>query len=82
MGGIDLTGELPEYCIFINVRKNRTSTPTDHDEYVPIFGPVMVTKHPVMHPRDVRMLLAVDLPVPRVSLFSKHGKRPETDKMN
>jgi hypothetical protein len=45
----------------------------------------MVTKHPVMHPGDVRMLLGVDVPELRdhknVILFSQHGLRPEAHKM-
>lgn len=50
-----------------------------------ITGPVLIAKHPVVHPGDVRMLLAVDIPELRdhrnVLLLSQHGMRPEADKM-
>jgi RNA-dependent RNA polymerase len=86
MGGIDETGLVPEGCVFVQVRKSlfgvRASTKAD---FKPIVGPVMVTKHPVMHPGDVRMLLAVDVPELRrhnnVILFSRKGSRPEANKM-
>ena len=45
-----------------------------------------VTKHPALHPGDVRMLNAVNMPALRdhrnVILFSQHGHRPESDKMS
>ena len=48
-------------------------------------GPVLVAKHPVMHPGDVRILLAVDIPKlqdhKNMILFSQQGIRPEADKM-
>jgi RNA-dependent RNA polymerase len=86
MGGIDETGLVPEGCVFVQVRKSLLG---DHasakSDFKPIIGPVMVTKHPVMHPGDVRMLLAVDVPELRrhnnVILFSRIGSRPEADKM-
>jgi RNA-dependent RNA polymerase len=78
--------KLPEGCVFLQVRKSLLG---DHasikSNFKPIVGPVMVTKHPVMHPGDVRMLLAVDIPELRrhnnVILFSRKGSRPEADKM-
>lgn len=74
MGGIDESGLLPEGTIFFQVGTS------------PYKGPVMVTKHPVMHPGDVRMLLAIEVPELRhhrnVLLFSQHGDRPEADKMS
>jgi RNA-dependent RNA polymerase len=87
MGGIDETGLVPEGCVFVQVRTK--SLLDDHVStkscFKPIVGPVMVTKHPVMHPGDVRMLLAVDVPELRrhnnVILFSREGSRPEADKM-
>jgi RNA-dependent RNA polymerase len=86
MGGIDETGIVPEGCVFVQVRKSLLG---DHAStksgFEPIVGPVMVTKHPVMHPGDVRMLLAVDVLELRrhnnVILFSRKGSRPEADKM-
>jgi hypothetical protein len=89
MGGLDVTKLLPEGCIFVQVRKSRRDSlnpdSTASDQFEPIVGPVMVTKHPVMHPGDVRMLLAVDVPELRnhknVILFSQFGDRPEADKM-
>jgi RNA-dependent RNA polymerase len=86
MGGIDETGIVPEGCVFVQVRKSLLGdhAPTKAD-FKPIAGPVMVTKHPVMHPGDVRMLLAIDVPELRrhnnVILFSRKGSRPEADKM-
>ena len=80
MGAIDVTGLLPEGCIFVNVRQKGQSS-----NFKPLEGPCMVTKHPVMAPGDVRMLLAVDIEELRgfrnVILFSRHGERPEADKM-
>lgn len=87
IGGIDETGLLPEGHIFIQVRKSRKQTGRNPEdcEFEPITGPVLVTKHPVMHPGDVRMLVAIDIPKLRgqknVVLFSQHGDRPEADKM-
>jgi RNA-dependent RNA polymerase len=74
-------------CVFVQVRTK--SLLGDHAStkpcFKPIVGSVMVTKHPVMHPGDVRMLLAVDVPELRrlnnVILFSRKGSRPEADKM-
>eukprot|EP00977_Amphora_coffeiformis_P010660 scaffold2510_cov169-Amphora_coffeaeformis.AAC.11 len=80
MGAIDVTGLIPEGCIFVNVRQNGPES-----NFKPLKGPCMVTKHPVMAPGDVRMLLAVDIEKLRgfcnVILFSQHGDRPEADKM-
>lgn len=74
MGGIDETGQLPEEHVFFQVGNQ------------PHVGWVLVTKHPVMHPGDVRMLKAVDIPELRghhnMILFSRHGDRPEADKMS
>ena len=92
MGGLDETGLLPEGCIFVQlrpkrkIRSNIQNTINDDDEkYKPLIGPVLVAKHPVMHPGDVRMLLAIDVPELRnnknMILFSQHGNRPEADKM-
>jgi RNA-dependent RNA polymerase len=79
IGGLDETGLVPEGCVFVQVRHGVGN------EFKPLVGPVMVTKHPVMHPGDVRMLLAVDKPELRdhknVILFSQWGTRPEADKM-
>jgi hypothetical protein len=76
MGGLDETGLLPEGCVFIQICIG--------DRYEPLIGPVMVTKHPVMHPGDKRMLLALDVPQLRahknVILFSQNGVRPEPHK--
>lgn len=87
MGGIDESKLLPEFCVFLQIRKKPIANYDfeDADGFEPIVGPVLVTKHPVMHPGDVRMLLAVDFPELRghknVLLFSQHGKRPEPNKM-
>jgi RNA dependent RNA polymerase len=89
MGGLDVTKLLPEGCVFVQVRKSRRDNlnpdTSISEQFEPIVGPVMVTKHPVMHPGDVRMLLAVDIPELRnhknVILFSQLGDRPEADKM-
>ena len=64
IGGVDETRLLPEYCVFLRVRKNLGATKFGiaQDEYITITGPVLVIKHPVMHPGDVRMLLAVNIP--------------------
>lgn len=84
MGGIDETGLVPEGCVFVQVRRSRFGA-SSKSSFEPIVGKVMVTKHPVMHPGDVRMLLAVDIPALRahrnVILFSRKGSRPEADKM-
>lgn len=90
IGGLDETGLLPEGCVFVQTWKDGDSSERNMFRSKPVFeirtGPVMVTKHPVMHPGDVRMLLAVDLPELRnqknVILFSRHGNRPEADKMS
>ena len=54
-------------------------------QYKSLVGPVVICKHPVMHPGDIRMLLAVDVPNLRhcrnVLLFSRKGSRSEADKM-
>lgn len=94
IGGMDETGLLPEGCVFVQIRK-LGSTPennplqeetADNDGFQPLIGQVMVTKHPVMHPGDTRMLHAVDIRELRghrnVILFSQHGRRPEADKMS
>jgi RNA-dependent RNA polymerase len=87
MGGIDETGLVHEGSVFVNVRKKEFPLDRRPDEYQfePLLGPVLVTKHPVMHPGDVRRLIAVDIPQLRnhknVILFSQHGERPEADKM-
>ena len=74
VGGLDETGEVPEGFVFFQIGSS------------PFVGRVLVTKHPVMHPGDVRMLTAIDVPQLRghrnVILFSKHGDRPEADKMS
>lgn len=85
IGGIDETGLLREGEVFIQVC--RSDVPDgNHPGFSPLVGPVLVTKHPVMHPGDVRMLKAVDIPHLRdkrnVILFSQHGERPEADKMS
>lgn len=86
IGGLDETGLLPEGCVFIQISE-RTEDPRLLDRPFKIIkGAVMVTKHPVMHPGDARMLLAVDTPALRkhknVILFSQHGNRPEANKMS
>ena len=91
LGGIDETGLLPEGCVYLQIRPSglrpdRSGGNVDDSEYRVIEGPVMVTKHPTMHPGDVRMLLAVDIPELRQHknciLFSQQGTRPEADKMS
>jgi hypothetical protein len=84
MGGVDEMGCLPEGCVFFQA----CSPENDEDDdasYAPHVGPVMVTKHPMMHSGDVRMLLAVDMPEFRdkrnVLLFSQKGAHSEPDKM-
>jgi RNA-dependent RNA polymerase len=89
MGGLDETALLPEGCIFFQVLVSSSKTGANgewREVYKPYVGPVLVTKHPVIHPGDVRMLMAVDIPALRkqcnVLLFSQHGDRPEPDKMS
>lgn len=90
IGGLDETGQLPEGCVFVQLRPSGVAPDVDprikDNAFQVLTGPVMVTKHPVMHPGDVRMLLAVDVPELRghknMILFSQHGSRPETDKMS
>lgn len=86
MGGLDVLNVIPEFCVFVQVRKSDSEDRLESDGFEIIVGPVMVTKHPVMHPGDVRMLLAVDVPQLRnhknVILFSQRGDRPEADKMS
>lgn len=86
MGGMDETGLLAEGCVHVNVNKLSTGTGGTTSSHKVLLGPVMVTKHPAMHPGDVRMLLAVDIPALRdhtnVILFSQKGTRPEADKMS
>jgi RNA-dependent RNA polymerase len=83
LGGLDEVGCLPEGCVFFQISNSENDD--DDNSYSPFVGPVMITKHPVMHPGDVRMLLAVDVPQLRdkrnVLLFSKKGNHPEPDKM-
>jgi RNA-dependent RNA polymerase len=87
IGGVDETNLLPEFCVFVQVSKSPSASCNGHknDDFETILGPVMVTKHPVMHPGDVRMLLAVDINELRghmnVLLFSQKGDRPEPNKM-
>jgi RNA-dependent RNA polymerase len=89
MGGLDETGLLPNGCIFFQVldsdRRGNLNGST-REAYKPYVGPVLVTKHPVMHPGDIRMLMAVDIPALRnhfnILLFSQHGSRPEPSKMS
>mmetsp|Transcript_24703 Transcript_24703/g.51684 ORF Transcript_24703/g.51684 Transcript_24703/m.51684 type:complete len:1337 (+) Transcript_24703:117-4127(+) len=88
IGGIDELGLIPEGCVFLQVQRPLTRKAGSQKDinYMVIEGPVMVTKHPVMHPGDMRMLLAVNIPKLRdhknVLLFSQHGERPEADKMS
>ena len=89
IGGIDEMGIIPEGCVFVQVpmsRSNGDSGIEENDGFVPIVGQIMVTKHPVMHPGDVRMLVGIDLPQFRnhrnVILFSQRGTRPEANKMS
>lgn len=83
MGGMDETGQVPEGCVYVQICK--PACQGRRRKSLVLKGAVMVTKHPVMHLGDVRMLLAVDLPClsdhANVILFSKHGSRPEADKM-
>jgi RNA dependent RNA polymerase len=46
MGGIDETKLLPEFCVFLQIRKRAISCDEcdDSDGFEPIVGPVMVTK--------------------------------------
>ena len=82
MGGLDETGLLEEGTVFIQILDPNGD---DDMQYKPLVGPVVICKHPVMHPGDIRMLLAVDVPNLRhcrnVLLFSRKGSRPEADKM-
>jgi hypothetical protein len=89
LGGLDETGLVPEGCVFVQIRTDgvapeRNANINDSGFKI-LTGPVMVTKHPVMHPGDVRMLLAVTIPELREHknciLFSRQGDRPEADKM-
>lgn len=87
MGGIDETGLVPEGAVFCQLRTQAVIDPRGVGaSYEPITGPVMVTKHPVMHPGDIRMLMAIDVPELRTNrnmiLFSRHGKRPAADTMS
>jgi RNA-dependent RNA polymerase len=94
MAGLDESGLLPDGCVFLQLQRSCGSSETDANasskdpnHFAPILGPVMVTKHPALHPGDVRMLLAVDIPELRghknVLLFSQRGSdRPEADKMS
>ena len=88
MGALDESGLVPEGCIFLSINQDAyvsTSEVEEPSQYRPLVRPVMITKHPVMHPGDIRMLLAIDVPGLRnssnVLLFSQHGTRPEPDKM-
>ena len=78
IGGLDETGLVPEGCVFVQIRPEGPG-------FEILNCPIMVTKHPAMHPGDVRMLLAVNIPElsghKNVILFSRHGSRPEADKM-
>ena len=82
LGGLDETGLVPEGCVFVQLKGGVGSNPG----FKPLTGRVMVTKHPVSHPGDMRMLAAVDIPAlsdkKNVILFSRHGDRPEADKMS
>ncbi|GKY93876.1 hypothetical protein MPSEU_000354500 [Mayamaea pseudoterrestris] len=82
-GGIDESGMLPEGCVYVH-RAQCREPGASGDEGV-VLGPVLVTKHPVMHVGDVRMLCAVNVPALRhhrnIILFSQKGIRPEPDKM-
>ena len=84
IGGIDELGVLREGQVFLQVRRNPRGELDREGSFDRVIGPVMVTKHPVMHPGDTRVLEAVDIPQLRghknVILFSKHGLRPEVRK--
>jgi RNA-dependent RNA polymerase len=90
MGGLDVTGLLLEGCVFVQLRRASLRGASEEsgtqNAYEPIVGPVLVTKHPVMHPGDVRMMLAVDIPELRdhrnAILFSQQGSRPAADMMS
>lgn len=79
IGGMDESGEIPKGCIFVQAGGAA-------GKFSVITGPILISKHPVIHPGDVRMLLGIDVPSLRrhknVVLFSKHGDRSETDKMS
>ena len=50
MGCLDETGLLPEGCVFVQISSSNSKSQI-------LSGPVLVTKHPVMNPGDVRMLV-------------------------
>ena len=55
IGGIDELGVLPENCVFLQIPRTTTRKASSFpgcDEYMIVEGPVMVTKHPVMHPGE------------------------------
>jgi hypothetical protein len=88
LGGIDETGNLPEDCVFVQISDGYSrdgDVSGSGDVQRPLTGPVLVTKHPVMHPGDVRMLMAVNIPELQhhrnMIMFSQHGRRPEPHKM-
>jgi len=86
IGGIDELGVLREGQVFLQVRRNPRGELDREGSFERVIGQVMVTKHPVMHPGDTRVLKAVDIPQlighKNVILFSKHGLRPEANKMS
>ena len=65
IGGIDELGVLPENCVFLQIprtttRKASSFTGCGCDEYMIVEGPVMVTKHPVMHPGEYMFFALLD----------------------
>jgi RNA-dependent RNA polymerase len=70
-------------CVSLMYLSSQVGEPARGEEFRVISGPVLVTKHPVTHPGDVRILTAVDTPAARSYLghhknelvFSVRGDR-------
>ncbi|KAG8059507.1 hypothetical protein GUJ93_ZPchr0002g26649 [Zizania palustris] len=75
MGCLDETRSLKYGQVFIQA----TSNANDNDKFI-VTGKVVVTKNPCLHPGDVRVLQAVDLPIlhhmVNCVVFPQQGPRP------
>ncbi|MEW5307231.1 MAG: hypothetical protein WDW36_009639 [Sanguina aurantia] len=75
MGGLDHTELLPEKTVFLQVQEQ-----SGPGGWRIVRGRVLLAKHPVMHPGDLQVVLAEDIPELHCRrnelVFSRKGSRP------
>ncbi|XP_020232663.1 RNA-dependent RNA polymerase 1 [Cajanus cajan] len=84
MGCLDETGTLEYGQVFVQFSKNRLQNPSDDSHHLAqnymVAAKVVVAKNPCLHPGDVRILKAVDVPalyhMVDCVVFPQKGPRP------